>query len=302
MENTTNNYVIDLFMENTTNNYIIDLFKWNDSTNTYEHKDDCIMSLDTCKGTLKIMSHTSVTASKEVYMLIDIVNDDFSIISRSRNNIASMYNVSSHLLDKTIDYEMRYKNHRFGVRFDIRSSASESNFYEKYDVLRSKHRFTEKYASGRIKLEGSKTNKGADGICIEYYDLKNSPIKYVGEFEDGMYDGEGEFYSNDGNIHLLCKNICSGKPNGKGFLRIGRNKDSKILEMKDFKDLSSNSCDYTNTIYSRLEPKYTEMMMLMQFEALTLNDKLMYLFSEIQELKKTSPNTTAQSRSFFNLF
>lgn len=280
------------------NKYIIELFKWNDSSNAYEYKDDCIMKLNTSTGILEI---TSSLKNDQSYMLIDIMNDDFSIVSRTKNNIASMYNAFLGT-DKTIDYEMQFKNNKFGVRFDSRSSASESNFYEKYDILRTQHRFTDKYASGRIKLEGKKTNKGANGICIEYYDLPNSPIKYVGEFEDGVYDGEGEFYSSDGNIRVLCRNISSGKLTGKGFLRIGRNRESKTLDMKQFIDLKSTDFDYTNSIYLQIEPKYTEMMELLSFESLSLDDKMTYLFTEQQKIKQAQYVSAQKGRSFFNLY
>jgi hypothetical protein len=103
----------------------------------------------------------------------------------------------------------------------------------------------------------------------------------------------------------LCKNICSGVPNGKGFLRIGRNKSSQTIDMKEFKNIKTNSVTYTNTIYSHLEPKYDEIMERMHFESLTLEDRMMYLYSEIQELKRTKTNITstlAQKGSYFNLF
>lgn len=276
------------------NKYIVELFKWIPTTNSYkpvDSGDSCTMTLNTLSGVLNIDHH----------VLVNVLNDNFAIISRNRYNApSSTYIISDHeLVPKliAIDYEMMYNNQRFGVRFCNRSSASATDFNEKYDKLRSQYRFIERYPSGRIKLEGSKTNKGATGICIEYYDKVMSPIKYVGEFDDGTYDGAGEFFSVDGNIHLICKNICNGVPNGKGFLRIGRDKVRQPIEMKDFKNFKSTSATYTNDIYATIESDYSTIMEQVHFESLSLDDKLTHLFNEVQTLKKFMNNNTTTTTS-----
>ena len=294
----------DLTTNSNVNKYIVELFKWIPATNSYKPVDSgnsCTMTLNTLSGVLTIDHH----------VLVNVLNDDFAIISRNRYNASSStYNISDQKFVPnliSIDYEMTYKNQRMGVCFCNRSSASATDFNEKYDKLISQYRFIERYPSGRVKLEGSKTNKGATGICIEYYDEKMSPIKYVGEFEEGRYDGAGEFFSVDGNIHLICKNICNGVPNGKGFLRIGRDKVRQPVEMNDFKDLKSVSSTYTNDIYAIIEPNYSLIMEQIHFESLSLDDKLLYLFDEVQSLKKYMNNnattTTLNSKkSMLNYF
>ena len=268
--------------------YIVELFKWNTTKDIYEKKDDCTMTL-TSDGSFEIKSND------KKYILLNIITDNFLIVSRNKHNLACMYND-----DFTIDYEMCYDNNKFAIQFDSRSSASEKNFYDAFTKLRSEYKFSEYYPSGNIFIEGLKTASGYNGYCIEYYDKEHSPIKYMGEFEDGKYDGAGDFFSVDGVICISCKNICGGKPNGLGKLIIGRNKETKIIEMKNYNDINSNVDNYTNLIYSRIEPKYEEKLEYLHFESMSLSDRTIYLFNELNKLKKAEkpvPRT-----SYFNLF
>ncbi len=293
--------------------YLVYLFRWNPIDNVYEKKDDCTMYLDLNTGDFEVVSlpsrqntvkHAGKNKSLRKYIGVNIINDNFTIISRQRHHIASLHNLSSptYAKDLTIDYEMRYETHRFGISFDSRSSASEANFYSEFMKLRSKYKFTERYQSGNIMIEGTKTASGYNGFCIEYHDKEESPIKYMGEYEDGKYDGEGEFFSIDGNIRISCKNICSGKPNGTGRLVIGRNRVTKIIDMKNYTDDKSTDPNYTNTIYAKIEPMYDELMELLNFESLSLDDRTIYLFREIQKLKSSTKSEPVGQKSFFNIF
>lgn len=298
------------------NSYIVEVFKWDVPTNVYIKKDDCIMTLDNRTGELTIESSTKQGVS---YMNFNIVTDDFTILSKEQHNISNLqcalfedYTQVNQLsqLDQSIDYEMRYKNTRFGVRFDTRSSGSAANFQSEYTKLRTKYRTIEKYKSGRIHFEGFRTESGATGMGIEYYDADKSPIKYVGEFEDGIYDGEGEFYSINGDIKLHCNNICKGIPNLKGTLVVGKNKNKtvKVIEMKDFKNISANDNNYLLTIYSRIDSNAEETLELIEFEALSIDDRLSRLFREVQKIKRSLKDannhfpSTVKKGSLFNLF
>jgi hypothetical protein len=282
----------------TINSYIIELFKWKPETYIYEKADDCVMTLNQKTGDFKIIS-----ADNNVpYVGLNIIEDNFHIISRERQNIASLNNISNNISeDLKIDYEMKFKNHRFGIRFDARSAASEANFYDAYMCLKHICKFSERYPSGNISIEGTKTESGYNGYCIEYYDMIHSPVKYMGEFEDGEYDGEGDFFSSDGLIRLNCKNICAGKPNGIGRLIVGRNKIIHTIDMKKFSSLDASHEEYTNNIYKQIEPKYDELLVLLGFEAMTVESQTMYLFREIQKIK-TMMKDQKQSKTFFNLF
>jgi hypothetical protein len=262
------------------------------------------MSLDHSLSTLEIMSETD---RKKVYIKVNIINDDFAIVSREKHHMKHKHLYCSrsgenNFVDGVINYEMRFGPNRFGIRFDSRSSASESHFYEEYTKIRSKHRTNQSYPSGRIRFEGFKTNSGATGTGIEYYDIQGSPVKYIGEFEDGKYDGEGEFYSSDGNIRLKCKNICAGVPNGKGTFIAGRNKIVQTLEMKDFTDLQTTRDDYTNAVFARIDPDYEEKLALIKFESLTMEDRTIYLFKEIQNMKQSINTAGGASKGSFFMF
>jgi hypothetical protein len=57
-----------------------------------------------------------------------------------------------------------------------------------------------------------------------YYNIVGNHIKYTGEFESGLYDGSGKFYSTDGKIYLSVNNISSGIPISTGKLYIKYNR------------------------------------------------------------------------------
>jgi hypothetical protein len=274
----------------TKNSYIIELFQWIEKNQEYEKKDDCVMVLDTVSGDFSVKS--SSNEEKLCYISANTNTDNIVIFSRQIN-----YNF--------FDYEMRFQGNKFGIRFDKSSASSQKNFLTQFNNIKSKTNFIEKYPSGNIKIEGSKTNNGYQGICIEYYDNPNSQIKYIGEFEDGKYDGAGDFYSLDGNIQLIVKNICSNVPNGSAKLIVG-NSVNRMIDMKLFRHLDSTDINYTEKIYSLIEPKFKEYLNLMNFEKLTINDKLIFLYNEVQSMKNNSGNNTTNNKekpkSFFNLF
>lgn len=283
--------------------YVVELFCWNTTTNTYERKDDCVMTLNTIDGAFELTSDEKTNG--KVYVKANINKDEMHIISRESHKIASMYNISqnSDTCDKnviTFDYEIRVGGSigkMFGIRFDPRSSASENNFYTEFSKIKSKYQSVDYYPSGNIRLEGMKTSKGFTGTCIEYFDSKIPRIKYLGEFEDDIYDGEGEFFSQDCNIRLLCKNICAGKPNGIGRLVIGRNHDRRDINMKDFSHLQSKSNDYTKRIYADIEPDYEEILELMNFSSLSLEERTMFLFREFRKIKADMKNKIGNQKS-----
>lgn len=273
-----------------TSSYIIELFKWSPGNQRYEKKDDCTLSLDSDSGEMDIKS----SADSTVYLRVNIKTESVTILSRQKAKVASMYN-----RDFTIDYEMFYDSKKFGFRFDSRSASSEQNFYDTFSKTKAKVRFTDYYPSGNKKIEGTKTDDGYNGFCIEYYDAKGSPIKYIGEFEDDLYDGEGEFFSHDGNIRLICRNICSGKPNGKGKLIVGRNRNEYMIEMKDC-EYPSDSDIYTQRAFAHVEPEYADILACIRFESLSLEERTLYLFKELRKLKESGE--VKKTPSIFNIF
>lgn len=278
------------------NTYIIELFAWKQKENVYEKKDDCLMVLGLTgneRGMLRIKSDTTKTE----YYVVDIINENLIILSREKHNIMSMYNIIDGC--GVMDYEMYYKGNKFGIRFDSRSSAAEKNFFDEFTKLRKAVQFVERYPSGNKKIEGMKTDDGYNGYCIEYYDSLKSPIKYMGEFEDGEYDGSGEFFSEDSNIRLVCNNICNGIPNGIGKLIVGRNRIIQNVDMGTILYYAS-SPSYTNQICMDLFPEYEDLIEQANFDAIkTIDEKMMYLLKKIQKLSVTNNAPNPQNKGAF---
>jgi hypothetical protein len=279
------------------NTYIIELFTWKNTESVYEKKDDCLMILNLSGKQMGYLTIKSDNKELE-YMTVDILNENLVILSREKHNVMSMWNVINN--SQVIDYEMYYNGTKFGIRFDTRSSAAEKNFLTEFNKLRKAVQFIESYPSGNKKIEGMKTDDGYNGYCIEYYDNVNSPIKYMGEFEDGEYDGVGEFFSEDSNIRLICGTICNGVPNGHGKLIIGKNKIVQNVDMKKIKYLA-NSPSYTNQICMDLFPEYNDLIEQVNFEAMgSVDDKLIYLLKKLQMLSSTNMKKTQKDIGTFD--
>ena len=112
-----------------THRFIIDLFSWDSVNCIYKKKDDGLLYLGT-DGVMKITN----TKEDVNYLLVNIKQQDVQVISRAKNNISTMYcndeNLDSeHKTNFTIDYEMYFKPHKFGIRFDGSSTASSEKFY-----------------------------------------------------------------------------------------------------------------------------------------------------------------------------
>jgi len=153
------------------------------------------------------------------------------------------------------------------IIFDDSSMSAYSDFKKTFtEYLNSKYE-TEYYPSGREWYVGEVLyKKGVDEVVVErvphgtgtfYYDLPSHKIKYNGDFENGMYDGSGTFYSMDGKMSIQCNNISNGIPTQKGKLHINFNnkKETHELQFNDIWEKFSlatkeerkeyvNSCDF----------------------------------------------------------
>src|SRR5271169_3380070 len=125
--------------------YVVGLFCRNVTNNSYERKDDCIMTLNLTDGAFELTSVDKTDGKYTVYARANVTKDNMHIISRELHKIASMYNISQNLDEKeviTFDYEIRAGtgvSKMFGIRFDPRSSASERNFYTEFTKIKSKY-------------------------------------------------------------------------------------------------------------------------------------------------------------------
>lgn len=270
------------------NSYIVDLLRWSFDDDKYHKTDDAILKLyDNGRMTLEI---------NDIYYLdVNIIDQNIYIISRHKHHMAYM---SDNLL--SIDCEIYYNGsndeQKFALRFDSASSSSEQHFYDQFTKLKNKTQFVEYYQSGNKRIEGTKIDKGYCGLCIEYYDNSDSSIKYIGEFENNLYDGGGDFFSEDGIIRLTCNNICNNVPNGTGMLIIGHNKIHKIINMNNFDMLDPKDDDYINNICrsalaSSVDvPNYDIFMETIRFECMDTNNKMLYLFYECQNINNEHIN------------
>jgi antitoxin component YwqK of YwqJK toxin-antitoxin module len=262
--------------------YLAKVYNYNYVTETHSEIEDCeIMLSDTGEITI------TGSNSNKIYLQGDInTNNVYGTSRKNHNNFK-------------FDLEMFFDGKPFLLQFDASSSSAKTNFIEKINKISKMEYLTTYYKSGNIKLEGLQVDGKFTGSCIGYYDRTDSPIKYIGEYEDGMYDGYGEFFSINRELCLQCNNICSNIPNGKAKLIIGQNKHVETLEMKEYKEFDSCADNYTNQIYSTINPEHETMMELVRFERMDTNQKMMYLFTEFRKLKVV--DNKPAPRSIFNL-
>jgi hypothetical protein len=268
----------------------------NTDAHTYIEKDDCTMKLDSDTCDFELVSAADIT---KVYVKANILHDNIKILSRTHNEIE----VTKECNGSPIDLVMTFKDQKFGIRFDERSSASEKIFVSEYSKIVSRRPCVEYYPSGNVQIKGLKTDDGFNGECKMYHDNVNMLLMIKGEFEDDLPDGPCEFYSEDNNICVKCNNICAGKPNGSGDLYV-KSHHIKTIQMKDYSDIYVLDPLFTNKIYSQIDPHYQNTIDRVLFKELTIEEKMMYVYDEIQKMKKEAePQEQEQTRrGIFNLF
>ncbi len=137
------------------------------------------------------------------------------------------------------------------IYFDSSSSSAYSDFKKNFEEYYNTKFETEYYPNGREMYigevlykkdsENNVTSRIPNGKGTMYYDLPNRMVKYTGDFESGLYDGSGIFYSMDGKISLVSKNISSGIPTQKGKLNINYSSFQKVnTKTKDVLEIKFN--------------------------------------------------------------
>jgi hypothetical protein len=150
--------------------------------------------------------------SLDKILLHKIITKNFAEVHFDDNNLLC-----------TIHYK-DYKDDCFytsSLLFDDNSSCAYSDFQKHFMELYNTATETEYYPNGRpmyvgdilYKIDANNvTTRIPNGNGIWFYDLPDYKLKYSGEFEDGLYDGAGIFYTPDNNISLDVKNISAGLP------------------------------------------------------------------------------------------
>jgi hypothetical protein len=162
--------------------------------------------------------------------------------------------------DASMECFLEYKDHyrlsvsssviKSVIRFDKSSASAYSDFKKNFTEMTNTQIETVYYSNGRVWYigevlhvkEGDKlVDRVANGQGTIYYDGGKSQPKYIGEFENGKYDGAGIFYSYDGKLSVSANNISNGIPTQKGKLSINFNKFNEIFEV-DFSHVFEKWC------------------------------------------------------------
>jgi hypothetical protein len=172
------------------------------------------------------------------------------------------------------------------IDFDYNSSAAAKNFKDRFEYVKDL-----KYVQVNHKLSDNVQYRGyfnvksekLTGTGFELYDstmAKNRVIKYEGKFEDGDYAG-GTFKSRCGNIEVFAPNICNGKPNGMGQLRVGET-FKQDFRWKDTIDTGVHLNEYGDSlcesILKKLHCDADELLCKVSFDTLTMKEQLDKLY------------------------
>lgn len=156
------------------------------------------------------------------------------------------------LMECFIEYKDYYRNLAFRsvIRFDKSSASAYNEFKKTFIAMTNTLNETVNYANGRVWYigevlqvkEGDKlVDRVAHGQGTFYYDGAKSQPKYIGECENGKYDGAGIFYSYDGKLSVSANNISNGIPTQKGKLSVNFTKFSEVFEV-DFSHVFEKWC------------------------------------------------------------
>lgn len=172
------------------------------------------------------------------------------------------------------------------IYFDDNSSSVYSNFKERYKYVRYLEYKCLKYDNGKVQFYGyfnrKKDKLTGTGIELHYNGVdgnKAKKEKYKGNFEDGDYSG-GTFTSWCGNIKVYAPNICNGKPNGLGQLRVGSNykQDFKWKDLEKH-NITLSAFDMCDTLLKFLHDDSEALLCKISFDRLTLSQKADRLYS-----------------------
>jgi len=287
------------------NTFLTELFDWSNQNMIYRKIGDCRVTISE-EGILKLeedispktasQQSSNLTKTPQEYLNINIKDSGAMIISQHKNIERKMYQITSDngkLL--SLDIELIAGTKKFGLRFDSNSSSSLKIFCEKFEKMRQKKLAIKRYESSNLRFEGVFVGDTVTGQCMEYYDTPNHQVKYIGEMENGKYDGSGEFFSEDNMFRLICPNICKGTPNGKGQLIIG-NRKPIVINMNEMKDLNSSYDKYLHNIVRRIEPDIDNLIEQIKFELLNNDAQMLYILKEIQKLRQ---QINSKPRGFF---
>ena len=274
------------------NRYLVGLYGWDADTDKYTRVYD---------GELRLFDNGSYTitgqtgANKETVFYGDFSKKDTFVINSIKN------------INNKYDVEINADGRKFGVRFDRSSSAAYGAFMKEYHKIKECHCNTSRYYNGgNIWMHGDILNNEFTGHCVEYYDNVCNSVKYVGEMEDGDYDGSGEFFSECGLIRVCANNICNGVPNGTGKLYVC-DKLLQTFKYNDLPKLDTSSVTYCNDVLQHIRKiDHIAIYRDGKFKSLSAEGQISYLFSVISdisdELEKTKSRLDRIEKKSWRLF
>lgn len=195
---------------------------------------------------------------------------------------------------------------RSTILFDKSSSSAFTTFQKEFtDLLNSKME-SEYYSNGRLLYTGEVLYKDESGEKARvpngegtlYYNTLSQSVKYNGEFEDGKFDGEGTFYSKDGNLKIQANNISNGVPTQKGKLYVNYRNVNEVIDLNfrevwekaklDSKD-SQRSYVLSDTFVNNLTKLYWQHpeldMSQLEFVNMTTKNQQLELWNEVKSLR-----------------
>lgn len=189
--------------------------------------------------------------------------------------------ITSKLSNKTGGYNFMFG--RNAIQFDKNSEAAANKFKQYLDKIKTKSYTNSYYDSGNLYRMCSTVNKLSEGNGKEFYDDENFTLKYQGEFEKDLYDGEGTLYSKNGKVKLSCKNFSKGKLNGFVTLEITKRDKSvakKTLKADEIDKLTKDVDEYLFNLASKYYPNFKQ-------EVSTIDEQLYIITKQLQQIKET---------------
>jgi hypothetical protein len=158
-----------------------------------------------------------VKTSDNQVLLYKYISNDFAQVSFS--TVGDNYSCLINYFDKN---KVKYNT---TFHFDSQSASAFTDFKQKLTEMINQKVETIYYPNEHLYYFGEtivdKDNmKIPHGLGTIHYDSDISKVKYTGEFENGNYDGAGEFFSYDNKISIKANNISNGIPTQKGVLLI----------------------------------------------------------------------------------
>jgi hypothetical protein len=230
-------------------------------------------------ATLKVYdNYVDVIAKGLVQVTIDILKSDIV----KKNSV------------KTGGYNFIFDD-RDALQFDKNSQAAADKFSKIIDnIIKTKYKNTY-YESGNLYLMCNMVDGLANGKGKEFYDDEHFNVKYTGEFEKNLYDGEGTLYSKDQRITLSCKNFSKGKLYGVVTLEITKKNGTvvkKTLKAEDIAELVDDVNSYLINIASKYYPNFKE-------EFSTIDETLEFILNELKQLKETQKDILKETTNNF---